>query len=278
METERPYNSPATPESTPTSPPPPPSLNSSPSHEFSFTISLHPPTSLSSNSTPPFKLTKPTTPIPQLDLSPADDIFFHGHLLPLQLLSHRPSNASIETEHRLSKTPENKPQSAKSLFEGGAFPSSNEEEPKERRKTKPFSPFFALRKWLRGNEDREAEKQRKKKKMKLFGRLWKKYTSLMEPLLFFKVIKEKRELRRSSYSFSGNCNPRDGGWRRRWRGDFSAPASMRTSPANSGLLVAPTSTLSSSDESTMEELQNAIQAAIAHCKSSAAVKEDKCMH
>ncbi|PPD84004.1 hypothetical protein GOBAR_DD19050 [Gossypium barbadense] len=43
---------------------------------------------------------------------------------------------------------------------------------------------------------------------------------------------------------------------------FKAPVSMRTSPTNSGLLVSTTS------DSTMEELQAAIQAAIAHCKNS----------
>lgn len=285
METEKIHKPPVTspappppPESPPSSPPPPPSLSSSPSHEFSFTISLHHPAALSSNSTAPLKLAKPSTPFPEFDLSPADEIFFHGHLLPLHFLSHRSSNASIETEHKLCKTMANKP-STNTAVDGAPASSSNEEEElKERAKARPFSSFFALRKWLRGSEDREAEKHRKKKKKKkkVFGRLWKKYASFVEPLLFFKVMKEKREFRRSPYSFSGNCNPREGGWRRQWRGDFSAPASMRTSPANSGLLVAPSTTFSSSDESTMEELQNAIQAAIAHCKNSAAVKEKNC--
>ncbi|KAI0495538.1 hypothetical protein KFK09_021839 [Dendrobium nobile] len=280
METEKHHRPPASapelpppPESPPSSHPPP-SLNSSPSHEFSFTISLHPPTPLSSNTTASLKLKEPAAPLLDFDLSPADEIFFHGHLLPLHFLSHRASNASIETEHNLCKNTENKP-IANRVIEGGAAASSNHGEFKERAKAKPFSTFFALRKWLRGSDDREAEKQRKKK-TKVLGRLWKKYASLMESLLFFKPMKDKRELRRSPYSFSRDCNPREGGWRRRWRGDFSAPASMRTSPANSGLLVAPSSTFSSSDESTMEELQNAIQAAIAHCKSSVAVKENQC--
>ncbi|VVB07604.1 unnamed protein product [Arabis nemorensis] len=64
---------------------------------------------------------------------------------------------------------------------------------------------------------------------------------------------------------------------------FSAPASMRTSPTNSGHLRVSTagltssssvSTSSSSSESTMEELQAAIQAAIAHCKNSSAIDRD----
>ena len=57
------------------------------------------------------------------------------------------------------------------------------------------------------------------------------------------------------------------------RGEYSAPASMRTSPTNSGLLLA-TTALPPANDSTMEELQAAIQAAIAHCKNSIA-KEEK---
>ncbi|CAL4999320.1 unnamed protein product [Urochloa decumbens] len=56
----------------------------------------------------------------------------------------------------------------------------------------------------------------------------------------------------------------------------SAPASLRGSPANSGHLAVGESVMTtkkastSSEVSTMEELHSAIQAAIAHCKSSAA--------
>ena len=57
----------------------PPSPSSSPSHEFSFTISLH----STSNTTIQDK--SKTPPSLAVDLSPADDIFFHGHLLPLHL-------------------------------------------------------------------------------------------------------------------------------------------------------------------------------------------------
>lgn len=59
------------------------------------------------------------------------------------------------------------------------------------------------------------------------------------------------------------------------RGEFSAPASMRTSPANSGLLVmaSGTSTPTTKSDSTMEELQAAVQAAIAHCKKSIAADD-----
>lgn len=58
------------------------------------------------------------------------------------------------------------------------------------------------------------------------------------------------------------------------RGEYSAPASMRTSPTNSGILQLTASSLSPQTDSTMEDLQAAIQSAIAHCKNSIA-KEDK---
>ncbi|KAK3229331.1 hypothetical protein Dsin_001212 [Dipteronia sinensis] len=68
----------------------PPSSSSSPNDEFPFTISLY-----HSSSNPSYHKTnnKSTTSTPPscafaIDLSPADDFFFHGHLLPLHLLSH----------------------------------------------------------------------------------------------------------------------------------------------------------------------------------------------
>nr|GEX08974.1 RNA-directed DNA polymerase, eukaryota [Tanacetum cinerariifolium] len=57
----------------------------------------------------------------------------------------------------------------------------------------------------------------------------------------------------------------------------TTPASMRTSLANSGVLLAPgtiSPAMSTTSDSNMEELHAAIQAAIAHCKSSTS-REDK---
>ncbi|RDY01199.1 putative membrane-associated kinase regulator 1, partial [Mucuna pruriens] len=85
---------------------------------------------------------------------------------------------------------------------------------------------------------------------------------------------EKRGTKESaaslSHSFSGNLRyPR----RRRRRSCVSScPSSMRSSPNHSGVLSqrCPTVTASiySGDTSSMEELQSAIQGAIAHCKNS----------
>lgn len=101
---------------------------------------------------------------------------------------------------------------------------------------------------------------------------------MVRPLLFFggrRANSNSFHLRRQPYSFSGILSSRNNSsssnkdlreFRR--RGEYSAPASMRTSPSNSGLLVATATLPSSASDSTMEELQAAIQAAIAHCKNS----------
>ncbi|OEL34697.1 putative BRI1 kinase inhibitor 1 [Dichanthelium oligosanthes] len=91
--------------------------------------------------------------------------------------------------------------------------------------------------------------------------------------------RERREQRRRPHSFSGHGQSaaREMSERERWRrrrGQLSsAPASLRVSPANSGHLSVGGSVKvsTSSDESTMEELQSAIEAAIAHCKNSISV-------
>ncbi|KAL9686902.1 hypothetical protein QQ045_031295 [Rhodiola kirilowii] len=71
----------------------------------------------------------------------------------------------------------------------------------------------------------------------------------------------------TSHSFSGNLN-----YPKRKGVVSSCPSSMRSSPCHSGVLTRtglpiPTRTGSSADSS-MEELQSAIQGAIAHCKNS----------
>ncbi|PKA63204.1 putative BRI1 kinase inhibitor 1 [Apostasia shenzhenica] len=246
-------------------PPLPPSVSSSPSHDFSFTISLRP------SSTTAGELTDHAQPPIDFDLAPADEIFLHGHLLPLPLLSRqsispRPSDISINSAAFPLVGPfelENK------LDADEAAGGSAGDDCGGRSKNKYFSSLLALQNWLR-----------RKKKAFDVGRLFRKYASMVEPRMFFKADKEKGDLRRKPNSFSGSAGHRESRFRRqRWRGEFSAPASMRTSPANSGLLVAPSTsgTFSSSDESTMEELHSAIQAAIAHCKNSInAIKDDKC--
>ncbi|KAF8695141.1 hypothetical protein HU200_037751 [Digitaria exilis] len=91
--------------------------------------------------------------------------------------------------------------------------------------------------------------------------------------------RRREQRRRRPHSFTGHGPSAAGeGWRRR-RGPqqmASAPASLRVSPANSGHLSVGGSVKvsTSSEESTMEELHSAIEAAIAHCKNSIAVAKN----
>lgn len=302
-------------------PPPPPALHtsSSPTHEFSFTISLHqPPATTTSCCLPATAEDKTKNPSSiALDLSPADDIFFHGHLLPLHLLSHLPvsprsSTNSMDsftlpikdllTSDHHNQNPTITAAAATAAvtdtisYERKTGDSYNNNEFKEegggRAKSKSFS--WLSSKWNRSEIKEEKEKERQEKKRKKLNKLdvselLKRYMRMVRPLLSFR----NRERRRSSpsserqqtyyNSYSGNLSFRRkqdeedyyGRSRRRGGGEFSAPASMRTSPTNSGLLVAPSFSSTASHDSTMEELQAAIQAAIAHCKNSIAVEEDK---
>lgn len=262
----------------PATSPLPPSASSSPSHEFSFTISLH---SASSDKT------KAATPSFAIDLSPADDIFFHGHLLPLHLLSHLPSSSPRTSTNSIDSFTipikeiwdnEDPIKDSSSCSTSTSTTKHHETRPTEtggRTKSKPFS-LFGFAKWRKGFEVSEHDDKAKHKRKLGFdvSQVLKRYASVVRPLLSFRGRKENFQIHRQAYSFSGNLNPRNKQELRGRRGEFSAPASMRTSPTNSGLLVATPSASSSTSDSTMEELQSAIQAAIAHCKNSIA-KEDK---
>lgn len=308
------------------SPPPtatssPPSASASPTHEFSFTISLHPhPTQKSQqdgynsgnyddnnhrkhgNTTTP-----PSEPLTAIDLSPADDIFFHGHLLPLHLLSHLPISPRTSTTSMDSFTLPTKDilkdqhnpigntsfhYHHRNTFSEFNLTSNNVNQ--IRPKSKSFS-LFGRNKGKKGcadererdheDQDKERNNSNSKKKLKLeVAQLIKRYMKMVRPLLSFpKAKRSNNEFNRQPHSFSGNLvssksslplQVTRGGGR---RGEFSAPASMRTSPANSGILLASgtvSPAKSTSSDSTMEELHAAIQAAIAHCKNSIAM-EDK---
>ena len=263
-----------------TCPTSPPSSSSSPSHEFSFTISLH---SSSTTTEIPDKSRTPSSYA--VDLSPADDIFFHGHLLPLQLLSHLPSSPRSSTNSLDSFTlpirellQDEKEKGVNASCSSTAMGSKNSRntdsnidgETKGGSKYKSFS-LFGLKKGRKGSEVADKEdKDKQKKKLKFDVKdVLKKYMRM-----FFRGRREKlRYHNGQAYSYSGTLSPRNKPDLRGRRGQYSAPASMRTSPTNSGLLLA-TTALPPASDSTMEELQAAIQAAIAHCKNSIA-KEDK---
>ncbi|KAE8683622.1 putative dihydroflavonol-4-reductase-like [Hibiscus syriacus] len=251
------------------------SPSSSPSHEFSFTICLH--SSSNTAKAPPSSIA--------VDLTPADDIFFHGHLLPLHLLSHLPVSPRSSTNSLDSFTlpirelyddpkPEKSRKSESNIRSINGRPvNDNNMESTAREKSKSFS-LFSFTRRQKGRVDVEhKEKKHKKKNMRFdVSHLLKRYVRMVRPLLFFKGKRDKLHVHRQAYSFSGNLglrNNEEDEFIRGRRGEYqSAPASMWTSPTNSGLLVATTGFASSTSDSTMEELQAAIQAAIAHCKNS----------
>ncbi|KAG2643866.1 probable BRI1 kinase inhibitor 1 [Panicum virgatum] len=168
---------------------------------------------------------------------------------------------------------------------------SSRDRNRDRGRTKA-SPFFsglaaaAWRKESTGSSDaagkQQAEDRRKEKAKRALdvGRwLKRRMASVVEQLRasFSRQAElDRREQRRRPHSFSGHGPGagREMRERERWsrrRGQLSsAPASLRVSPANSGHLSVGGSVKvsTSSEESTMEELQSAIQAAIAHCKNS----------
>ncbi|KAH1244430.1 BRI1 kinase inhibitor 1 [Glycine max] len=266
----------------------PPSPSSSPSHEFSFTISLH----SSSNTTIQDK--SKTPPSLAVDLSPADDIFFHGHLLPLHLLSHFSSSPRFSTNSVDSFTlpirefleDEKRNSSNRSNITIDSITSCNNKDDyynnrvtKEESKSKPSFSLFGLSKGRKGcqvrdnKEDKEDNIKHKKKLGYDVMHALKKYLRMVQPLVLFRGRREKGRFHGQAYSHSGNLIRKNKPEVRGRRGEYSAPASMRTSPTNSGLLLA-TTALPPANDSTMEELQAAIQAAIAHCKNSIA-KEEK---
>lgn len=168
--------------------------------------------------------------------------------------------------------------------------SSSKDRNRDRAAKSKASPFFsgfggAWRKESSGSDvtGKQAEEKRKdKSKRALDVAQWVKrhMSSMVEQLrasFSRQAERERREQRRRPHSFSGHGSSaaREERWRRR-RGQLSlssAPASLRVSPANSGHLSVGGSVKvsTSSEESTMEELQSAIEAAIAHCKNSISV-------
>lgn len=272
----------------------PPSASSSPSHEFSFAVSVvHPPAAAKAREGK--ARSSPPALDAAIDLSPADEIFFHGHLLPLHLLSHLPISPRSSTNSLDSFTLPIKELSSRNDDDGyssGVVDSGGEDDERGRRrhvpegkgrgKSKSFSLFAAMPKWRKLGQERDdgggGDRRRQKRESKF--ELLKRYVRFVKPFLSLRSRRRGSSdefLRQPPYSYSGNLRVREKkSFMRGRRGEFSAPATMRTSPANSGLLVASgaaTPTSSAKSDSTMEELQAAIQAAIAHCKKS--IADDK---
>ncbi|KAL6655448.1 hypothetical protein ACP70R_006274 [Stipagrostis hirtigluma subsp. patula] len=130
-----------------------------------------------------------------------------------------------------------------------------------------------------GKQGEERRKAKEKRGLDVGQWVKKHMASMVEQLrasFSRQGERERREQRRRPHSFSGHGPSSATMERERWkrrRGQLSsAPASLHVSPANSGHLSvgASVKVSTSSEESTMEELQSAIEAAIAHCKNSIA--------
>ncbi|XP_022875722.1 BRI1 kinase inhibitor 1-like [Olea europaea var. sylvestris] len=247
----------------------PPSPSSSP--EFSFSVALHP-----SATQIPADKNKSSLPSFALDLSLADDIFFHGHLLLLHLRSHFPVLPRSSTNSLDSlMLPIKKLSNEGNNTDHHNFDRSNVFEAKGREKSKSFS-LFGLSKWRKGCENKEQEEKMTTKLMFELSHVVKMYMRMVKPLFSFGNRRGNADFGRQPYSLSGNLMFKNKKELRGKRGEFSALGSIRTSPRYSlpsrgalSLLVATgTLTLTSNSDSTMEELQTAIQAAIAHCKKS----------
>lgn len=268
---------------------PPSSSSNSPAHEFSFTISFH-----QQNSPNTINFSKSSINSPAeaaVDLSPADDIFFHGHLLPLHLLSHLPvsprsSTNSLDSftlpitelffddhDQIIQENSANDDIEFTNFQEINATTSTTNTTTGDRVKSKSFSIFGGRKK---GTEIQDQERRKKKLKSEVSDVL-KKYMKMLRPLLSFRGSRKSinKPFHNQSYSFPGSVSSRKNQDEFRGRrGLFSAPASMRASPTNSGLLVATGAMAGcSTSDSTMEELQAAIQSAITHCKNSIGVQE-----
>uniref|UniRef100_A0A803N8J0 Uncharacterized protein n=1 Tax=Chenopodium quinoa TaxID=63459 RepID=A0A803N8J0_CHEQI len=260
---------------------------SSPSHEFSFTISLHTsaattPKASSSPSLATKSKNQQQAPL-AIDLSPADEIFFHGHLLPLHFLSHlhassaRPSTHSLdgfsgpirdafhEEKPLTSSTTDNSSTTCSCTEDddqyisfdkdyseieinnniiGNDFRSKERSRSNNNNKFKSFS-LFGLSKWKKLSDSKEKTEHpencsRRNKLKSDVTQFLKRYINMVKPLLSPRGgRRDSVRVRRQSYSFSGTVSPRDNRELMRGRrGEFSAPASMRTSPTNSGLLLA----------------------------------------
>uniref|UniRef100_A0A7N0UV61 BRI1 kinase inhibitor 1 n=1 Tax=Kalanchoe fedtschenkoi TaxID=63787 RepID=A0A7N0UV61_KALFE len=221
------------------------SFPSSPSHEFSFALPTQP--------NAPF-----STDHLAVDLSPADDIFY-GHLLPLHLFPHLHISTRSSTNSLDSFT----------LPATEFVPFAEVAEPK----SKPFT-FF--KRWRKCSEETEKKRTQRKCRFEL-SRLLKRYARLVRPLLIFSEGRRNKsdKFKPQPISYSGNLSFRAKQELRGRSGEYSdsysAPPSIRTSPVSSRILLRTAQKVPSPvADSTVEELQSAIQAAIAHCKNTIA--------
>ncbi|XP_058077661.1 probable membrane-associated kinase regulator 1 [Magnolia sinica] len=271
-----------------------PKIQSPSSSDFEFTISL-----------------SPTSQKPS-HLCPADELFYKGQLLPLHLsprlsmvrtiLASSSSSSSSSSDAPTRDSTSSSTDSSDLLLES-ARPSSAtddfylDEDFKKPRKFKYFTKFSSVftrkdSKNVPSKRITTTAKEVIRKYVKKVKPLYDKFaskqnfqpkTNVVTPTTAITAVgfAMRRDLMCGdgvgiggiySHSFSGNLR-----YPRRRSCISSCPSSMRSSPSHSGVLrgggVGGGGMYS--DSSSMEELQSAIQGAIAHCKKS--LKEDDLM-
>ncbi|XAR61870.1 hypothetical protein NMG60_11016410 [Bertholletia excelsa] len=203
----------------------PPSASSSPTHEFSFTISLHHPVPPATTAAADKATAKHPPPSIAVDLSPADEIFFHGHLLPLHLLSHLPVSPRsstnsldsftlpikdlLENDSSVPFTPNSFSNSAVAHNNSSSANIETNERPRPKPKSKSFSLFGRWRKGVEMREKEERERAKRSKQRFDMSHVLKRYMRMVRPLL--SSLRGKRDnlsFSRQPYSFSGILTPR----------------------------------------------------------------------
>ncbi|XP_018454961.2 probable membrane-associated kinase regulator 1 [Raphanus sativus] len=274
----------------------PPQSHSSPSSsssssEFEFNISISPRKAFSS-------------------LCPADELFYKGQLLPLQIsprlslvrtlcssstsssssssstardstesssstdsstssfpLLHAPPLDCCDSSRTSSFTDEEdifSKETKKSGFSLSRLSSVFKKDPKTVSSASPPPPSSSVKRM--SSTAKEVIRKYMKKVKPLYDKLSQKQSTTATAL---KTESSHKDLKTES-SFSGNLMK----YTKRGRCAASCPSSMRSSPSHSGVLTrggfpsCGSSSSSNSVSSSMEELQSAIQGAIAHCKNS----------
>ncbi|KAI3712466.1 hypothetical protein L1987_71023 [Smallanthus sonchifolius] len=258
-------------------------LPSSPTHsssssDFEFTVSLSPRKSSATN------------------LCPADDLFYKGQLLPLHLsprismvrtllLSSSSTSSSVTTARHSSDShssfstdgcDSSRPSSVTDDDLHLQTKSHTHKKPNKYFSFSRFSSVFRKETKLSSTTTHarvdpdivtgSSVKRMIQKYLKKAKPLYEKLSSQKTPPKTEGVRKEHDVV---SHSFSGNLR-----YPRRRSCVSSCPSSMRSSPSHSGILCrngvvrGTGGGIYSSSSSSMEELQSAIQGAIAHCKNS----------
>ncbi|KAL5701849.1 hypothetical protein ACHQM5_027142 [Ranunculus cassubicifolius] len=267
------------------------SFSSSSSSDFEFTITLSP---------------KKTSP---QHLCPADELFYKGQLLPLQLSPRLSMVRTLLLASPSSSSSDTTTASRDSTGSSSSFGSelgllgteldsarqssvTEEEQVHQIKKPSTSNKYFSLSRFSNVFKAKTRETDKNAKKICSTKEVIRKYLKKVKPL-YDKLSSQKPKLTKIDCSVSVSDPPKsnNGGFQNSFSGNLkyprrrrcvsSCPSSMRSSPTHPYSLLPRTSLVTAksigsstattphcSELSSMEELQSAIQGAIAHCKNS----------